>query len=145
MKARRPNANVISGLVRKYARMLGRLRVADTATESDAMWTEMAHMEAVIRIFDPSIDPWNIRPVRHSRSGRSRYLRDAITILRQVGEPMSARDLARCILADRGIRFIRPALEAIACPLHQGLGRMEGLGLVRLSRTPRRWMMDSEP
>jgi polyisoprenoid-binding protein YceI len=54
VKARRPNANVISGLVRKYARMLGRLRVADTATEADAIWTEMAHTEAVIRMFDPS-------------------------------------------------------------------------------------------
>jgi hypothetical protein len=96
--------HVLSGLARKRAELAG---------EADALrarlvqvGTDLGHLDAAIRLFDPDYDLASIRPKRlrdpdMARPGEmSRFVLD---VLRGVAEPMPTPDIAARLIVERGL------------------------------------------
>jgi hypothetical protein len=124
---------LIIGLKRQYARTLGFIDRGEDRAE------DLVHLAAVIRMFQPSIDLSAIKPMRTLRPDREDWIRDALTILRKRGEPMSAGELAQAVLRARGVPVKRATQQHCECSLHAVLWRLEGRGVVRVSDEPKRW------
>jgi hypothetical protein len=136
-KARRPYLYVISALSRKYARLKGRLL---GAPGSNQVITDMAHVGAVLRMFDPELDLDVIRPRRVYEPNRRKFSRTALGIMRTAGRPLQARELARMVMEAQGTDPTdHKRLLSISCGLQAVLGRLEGQGLVVTTGKPRRW------
>jgi hypothetical protein len=123
-------AYVVTALRRKYAELNG---LGDT----DAM----AHVGATLRLYKPSEDLDAIPTIRPYRPQRSKYLADAMRVLRQTNEPMTARAIARRVLEARGVLLILGNLQRVECSLHAVLERLEGEGVVRVGDDPKRWAL----
>lgn len=128
------NTYVLSGLRRRYAVTLGAIEAGQDRGE------DLAHLAAVLLMFNPAEDVAAIAPVRPYRPDRGRWLVKALKVLRTANEPLGARAIARRIMAADGIPatdFKR--LKSIECTLHAVLERMEGCGLTREPGRPKRW------
>ena len=119
---------LIIGLKRQYAKTLGFIAVGGDRADN------LAHLAAVIRMFAPDVDLTAIKPFRPYRPHRSKYLRDALSTQRQADSPMTARALARHVLAARGVPLSRANLQWVECSLHAILKRQEGTSVVRECR-----------
>ena len=118
----------MSALRRKYGELKGFSATGD-----------MANVAATLRLFSPNEDLDAIPAIRPYRQARTRWSRTAISMLRCAGEPMTARALARRVLADRGEPQTLYNLQRVECSLHAVLERLEGRGIVRVSDAPKRW------
>jgi hypothetical protein len=98
------NEHVLSGLIRKHAELSGqagalRLRLVQIGTDID-------HLGAVIRLFDPDCDLASVRPKRPrgpdvARPGEmSRFV---LGVLRGAMEPMPTPAIAGRLMAERGL------------------------------------------
>ena len=124
---------LIFGLKRRYAQTLGLIAAGEDRSD------DLAHLAAVIRMFQPDADLGAIRPIRPYRENRERWTKDALDILRTEGWPMTARALARAVLERRGLPLVRRNLKPVECSLHAVLERLEGRGVVREPGQPKRW------
>ncbi len=124
---------LILGLKRQYGRTLGRIAAGDDCA------ADLEHLAAVIRMFAPDADLAAIKPIRPYRPNRSGYLRDALAVLRQEGEPMKPNELAKRVLAVRGVRLTPANVKRAECSLHVALERLEGQGVVREPGETKRW------
>jgi hypothetical protein len=124
---------LLFGLKRQYGKTLGLIEAGEDRAE------DLAHLAAVIRMFKPAEDLSEIAPIRPYPENRDRWNRDALAILRRENAPMTARALARRILAARGVPLTRRNLQRVECSLHAVLGRLEGRGVVRETTQPKRW------
>ena len=120
---------LIIGLKRQYAKTLGFGDRPD----------DLAHLAAMIRMFAPNTDLSAIKPIRPYRPQRSKYLRDALAILRQAEASMTARALGKRVLAARGVALTPANIARVECSLHAVLERLEGDGVVRVGDQPKRW------
>jgi hypothetical protein len=121
-------AYIVTALRRKYAELKGQ-------GDSDAM----AHVGATLLLFKPDADLDAIPAIRPYRPQRSKYLADALTVLRQANCPMSARAIARRVLEAHGVPLVRRNLQRVECSLHAVLERLEGEGVERVGDEPKRW------
>src|SRR4051812_29854840 len=95
---------VVSGLVKRRAELAGeadalRARIAQIATD-------IGHLDAVIRQFDPDYDLAAIRPKRVRTSdgtGRGEMSRAVLSVLRDAPEPMATAAVVAAIMAARGM------------------------------------------
>ena len=129
---------VLTGLVKRRAELSGegdalRAKLARIATD-------LGHLDAVIRQFDPEYDMATIRPKRPrgddvaKRGERSRVLLD---VLRKTPEPITTAEVVRRVLAVQGqdpadktlVRQVSKRFEA-------ALARQERLGVLRARREP---------
>ena len=124
---------LMHGLKRRYGEILGALDLFDNHVE------DLAHLSAVIRMFDPSADVSTIKPIRRYRRKRVKWLHTALKIMREANAPMTARDIAHRVLAARGEPPTNANLQRVECSMHAALARLEGRGIVRLEGTPKRW------
>ncbi len=133
---------VVFALRRKYAQLKG--MQSHYATEDrEAVTVAMGHVGETLLLFSPGEDLAAVRPRRPYKFRGDRWTELAVTILRVERRPMSARALARRIIAVRGLDHQdRPTLKSIECALHSTLGRLEGHGLERVSVEPKRWAAD---
>jgi hypothetical protein len=138
-KARCPNLYFTGDLRRRYGKTLG--LIADSPTPELA--DDLAALGRVLLMYDASADLAEIKPIRPYRVQRSKYLRDALSVLRQANEPMTARAIARRVLEARGVPLIRGNLQRVECSLHAVLERLEGQGVVRVGDEPKRWALGS--
>jgi len=87
----------LSGAVRQIEQQLAQHR------------TDLAHLDATMRLFDPDIQPGDIRPRRpHHRNAWFRpgeCLRLIYDELREALEPLSTRDLAERIISRRALKL----------------------------------------
>ena len=122
--------------------MYGQLKgeSADLFADHGRIKTDMEHVGAVLRMFDQGIDLATIRPIRPYKPRRSRWSRTALKILREANAPMRGRDLARRVMAERGIdpNDFR-TMVSIECSMQAVLLRLARRGLVVVSGKPRRW------
>ena len=131
------NTYVLSGLRRQYAVTLGSIRAGDNRAE------DLAHLAAVLLMFSPAEDLSAIAPVRPYRANRGRWLAKALAVLRTANEPLSARALARRIMAAEGIpQADYKWFKALECGLYATLSALEGDGVVALAGRPKRWMVE---
>ena len=127
---------LIFGLKRQYAKTLGLIEAGEDGAN------DLDHLAAVILMFKPDENLAAIKPVRPYRENRERWSRTALTILRREGQPMTARALARRVLAHHGVPLIRANLQRVECSLHAVLERLEGRGVIRAEDAPKRWRVD---
>jgi hypothetical protein len=76
--------------------------------QADRLASDMRHIEAVIRMFDPAYDVRRIavkrRQSRNPWFKRGHMFRAAIDVLREAGEPLETREIAARLLAGQGDR-----------------------------------------
>lgn len=129
---------VLTGLVKRRVELSGegdalRAKLARIATD-------LGHLDAVIRQFDPEYDMGSIRPKRPQsldaakRGERSRAVLD---VLREASEPISAAEMVRRVLADQGQDPADGSLvRQVAKRFEMALARQERRGVVRARREP---------
>lgn len=129
--------HVLSALKRRYGQALGMLRQDPTQAEAD-----LAHLTAVIAMFNPAEDLAAIRPIRPYKVDRERWNRTVLTILKGADRPLRAMELARLVLVAHGIDPTdERRLFSISCSLQAVLGRLAAKGLVSFAGKPRRWTL----
>jgi hypothetical protein len=138
---------VLAGLVKRRGELAGeadalRARLAQIGTD-------LGHLDAVIRQFDPECDLAAIRPKRSRgpdaarRGERSRAL---LAVLREAEAPLAAAEIVRRMLARDGQDAAdRKLARAFTKRVATALARQEKRGAVRAVRTPGRaaaWCVD---
>lgn len=95
---------VLAGLTKRRAELSGE---ADTLKARLAqIATDLGHLDAVIRQFDPDYDLGSIRPKRPRGpdvAGRGEMSRFVLGVLREATEPMLTTDIAARFMAQRGM------------------------------------------
>lgn len=125
----------MSALKRRYGQALGMRRLEPVQAEAD-----LAHLRAVIFMFNPAEDLAAIRPIRPYKVDRERWNRTVLTILKAADRPLRAMELARLVLVAHGIDPTdKRRLFSISCSLQAVLGRLATKGLVSATGKPRRW------
>jgi len=124
--------HVVSALKRKYGLLKGELQYT-APVDPEPLMRDIGHVGAVILMFSPTEVLTAIRPIRPRR---------ALGILRTERRAMTARALARRLLAAEGIPPTTEAISCAECALHATLGRLEGLGIVRVPGAPKRWRVE---
>jgi multidrug resistance efflux pump len=97
---------IVGALVEKAAEIRGRIATleGEIAREKEAL----AHLQATLRMFDPRQDVRNVKP-RRARLRRTSHFAQGEIIsrcrdaLRDAEAPVSAEDIARKALADKGL------------------------------------------
>jgi hypothetical protein len=137
--------HVISALVDKRARIDGEIQMR--RFQITRLEMELAHIDAVIRMFRPGYDIAKIatkRTITRSKAGtvRASGTREAMTVLREAGEPLTSREIAERILAKRGMELCPETIGNLANNIHGSLSRRRD-GSVRLDATayPARWQI----
>ena len=137
MKARRPYLYVINALRLKYGRLKG-LLAANAG--SNQLASDLAHVGAVLLMFDPGADLDAIPVRRPYKPHRERWSWTALRILRTADRPLRARELARMVMVAQGVDPTdHGRLVSISCGLQGVLGRLAAQGLVYTVGKPRRW------
>jgi hypothetical protein len=95
MKLNHPNT--VAALVRLHSELGG--RILANRKEAKSLATDMKHVEAVIRMFDPGYDVRRIAVRRRNRTNglfkRGTLFRAALDTLRKAPEPVTTRELSR--------------------------------------------------
>ena len=106
---------------------------------------EMAHVDAVIRMFRPGYDPSKIatkRTIKRSTAGtvRGSGTREALTVLREAREPLTSREIADRILAKNSKPPGGEDGDRLANTIHASLSRRsDGAVKFDASAYPGRW------
>lgn len=125
---------VLTGLRRRYALTLGAIRSGVDRAQ------DLAHLGAVITMFNPGEDLSAIVAVRPHRPDRGHWVAKALTVLRTANAPLSAREIARRIMAADGIPPTdHKRLKSIECSLYATLGALEGDEVIAVVGRPKRW------
>jgi hypothetical protein len=103
--------NTLAGLLEKRAEIAG--QIGHTRAMLRQLIIDLDHVDAAIRIFDPSYDVEGIRqkiPIKAHRAIRSDMTRATLDALRDAPGPMTTKELARHVMAERGLNTADAAL-----------------------------------
>lgn len=135
----------MSALLEKRARKLGEIKA--NRFEAMRLAMELAHIDAVIRMFRPGVDLAAVKPKRtFNRSPaalpKGAGTRLAVDILRETGEALTAPELATAVLI-RADKEVEPlAVAMLAKAIHSSLSRQKRPVAVYDRRTwPGRWAL----
>jgi hypothetical protein len=133
--------NIISTLERKYAQLLGLQAKLSRASVSQ----DIAHVEAVIRMFNPEWTGVGIKPRevrKRSRWGRrGTGIRAAMAVLREADRPLSARDIAIEVMRRRGRSDVpNDEIVEIMAAFNLGLQQRIGREVILIKGYPKRWL-----
>jgi hypothetical protein len=123
----------LAALVRKRAELAGDIEAGLARIARQR--AELVHLDAVIRLLDPAAEPEAIRPKIPRNNGcdwfgRGELARMAFDALRGAPKPLSAVDIARTVLARKGMEPVDVvALRRVKNMVDAMLRRREG-GLV---------------
>lgn len=137
------DTHVMSALKDKRARLDGEIQMR--RFQIIRLEIELAHVDAVIRMFRPGFDPAKIatkRTITRSRAGtiRGAGTREALTVLRESTEPMTSREIANRVLAKHGKPLMGEDSERLANNIHAALSRRkDGAVTFDASVYPGRW------
>ena len=107
--AERPNT--LAGLVEKRAEIAGEM--SHTRAKLRQLIIDLDHVDAAIRLFDPAYDIAGIRqkiPSAAHRAIRGDMTRATLDALRDAPGPMTTIELARHVMAERGLNTADKAL-----------------------------------
>ena len=134
---------VLAGLAKRRAELAGEAETLRARLVQIA--TDMGHLDAVIRQFDPDYDLGSIRPKRSrgpdvARPGEiSRFV---LGVLRDAGEPVPTSDVAARLMAERGMdRQDRKLVEQITKRIVSTLRHQGHKGTVRPQPGPGRVLL----
>ena len=127
-------------LKRRYAQAKGALFASDLFADREKLAADMAHLGAVVVMFDPKADLAAIKPIRPYRANRRVWTRTALDILRTSDRPLRTWELARKVMAKHGVPLDdKGALFSIGCSLQAVLRKRVEEGTVRRSGKPPYW------
>lgn len=136
--------HVVSALIDKYRRVAGEL--ASLGRVAQALRSDLAHLEAAIRIFKSDCDPSELPPILPRRPnvvfGHGELARMAYDILRDAPDPMTSREIVAIAMERKGMvepeeRVLRGIVNSLNGCMENRVKagtvvRHDGLG-------PRRW------
>ncbi|CAH2407924.1 conserved hypothetical protein [Mesorhizobium escarrei] len=106
--------HVVHALVRKRAEIAGQIEHNQLALRR--LIAELDHLDATIRIFEPSIDVGRIPakpvPPRHA-AFKGEVTRVVLSMLREAAGPLTSRDIATQLMTERGLSKEDNALSVI--------------------------------
>ncbi len=127
---------VVSGLVKRRAELVGEADALRTRLAQIA--TDVGHLDATIRLFDPDFDLGAIRPKRRraaGTAGRGEMSRAVLGVLRKAAEPMTTAAVVEAVMAGRGMDGQdRKAADLMMGRVGMALRRQERNGVVRGER-----------
>jgi hypothetical protein len=124
------NEHVISALVRLHAQIGGKIKA--NKSEATRLVTDMKHVEAVLHMIQPDFNARKIAAKRQTHANPLFKRRSmwplALGVLRSAPEPMTAREIAKAMLATKGIETPtydqwRSVYGAISPSLRHHVGR----------------------
>ena len=96
--------HVITALVRKRGELAGQIDLAQTVVRQ--LVIDLDNLDAAIHLFDPTIELQEIKarpvPPRH-QAFRGEVSRIVLAALRNARTPLTAQDIARHVMAERGL------------------------------------------
>ena len=129
---------IVSGLVTKRSELAG--EVKHHRRELQRLADELGHVDATIRLFDPSYDLGAIRvrqrSHRHQWFGQGECQRLVLEILREAVEPLSGNALTHALLVHKGLEHHREAPAQVKKTASAVLRRLLAKGVVRHSTRP---------
>ena len=129
-----PDTFAILALRRKRARIAGEIEAAERRIAP--LRETLAHLDAVLRLFDAVRDPELIPAIRPCQRGlffgHGQQTRLCLEALREAGRPMRARAVAEYAMMAKGLPVDdRHVCEGIADQVRIALTRLEKRGMVR--------------
>ena len=124
---------MLAGLTKRRAELAGE---ADTLKARLAqIGTDLGHLDAVIRQFDPDYDLGSIRAKRPRGpdvAGRGEMSRFIMKVLREATEPVATHDVVRRLMAERGqdaedCRLVKLTMKRVG----MAFSRQKAAGTVR--------------
>lgn len=140
-------SHVISALVDKRARLDGEIKAR--RYQIMRLEVELAHVDAVIRMFRPSYDIDKIATKRSFGKNpagvpKSAGGRQALTVLREAGVPLTANEIAGRVLAALGKPDSEEARKMLAATIVSTFSRRrDGAVAYDASTHPGRWSIAS--
>jgi hypothetical protein len=129
---------VVSGLVAKRSELAG--EVDRYRQELKRLADELGHVDATIRLFDPSYDLSTIRirkrGHRHQWFGQGECQRLVLEVLREAATPLSGNDLTHALLVRKGLEEQHEASIQIKKTASAVLRRLLVKGVVSRSALP---------
>lgn len=126
-------SHVVSGLVAKRGELAG--EVEHHRRELQRLTEALGHVDAAIRLFDPSYEHSAIRARepshRTQRFGPGECQRRVLEVLREAAEPLSGHDLAQAAAAHKGLEPDREVPAQIKKTASAVLRRLLAKGVVR--------------
>lgn len=132
-------------LVRLHADIGGRIKI--NRQEAKRLADDMKHVEAVLRMFDPTYNVAAIVQRRRVHGNpyfkRGTLFREAMGLLRTAEQPLTARDIIAGLLAAKGITNATTAqIRGLCGGLNNSLKNNEGKTVERVGEgAPARWRL----
>jgi hypothetical protein len=122
--------HVISALRSKRAELSGELIVAEKRILQ--LHTDIDSLDGAIRVFDPTAEPHNIRPILRRKKPtfipRGQCSRAILDMLRRADGPMTVREIVAQLAADyRMDASDAGAMNALVAKVRNTLARQKGL------------------
>jgi hypothetical protein len=141
----KPNHPILSGLVKLHADLGG--RILANRKEATKLTSDMKHIEAVIRMFEPGYDVRRIAVRRRNRKNpwfkRGTLFRAALDVLRRADGPLTTREIAVAMLRAKGVS--QPGLKQLRDlygGIQSSMRNYEGKSVERVGEgMPRRWRL----
>ena len=131
-------SHVVSGLVAKRGELAG--QVEHYRRELQRLAEQLVHVDATIRLFDPSYDVKGIRARKQGqRSQRFRpgeCQRLVLEVLRDALEPLSGGTLAQAVVARKGLGATGQELARVQKTALAVLRRLVAKGVARSAALP---------
>jgi hypothetical protein len=139
------NHPILSGLIKLHADLGG--QIFENRKRAEKLAEDMKHVEAVIRMFEPSFDVRKISMKRRYKSNpwfkRGTLFRHAIDALRVAEKPLTAREIAEAMIHAEGVsdpmpESVRDLIGGVNASLQNNAGKMvEKVG----EGMPARWKL----
>jgi hypothetical protein len=139
--------HVISALVDKRARIDGEIKAR--RFQIMRLECELAHVDAVIRMFRPGYDVSKIATKRSfmknpAGTPRGSGSREALTVLRESGEALTSSEIARRVLAKQGRADTPESRGMLANSIHSTFSRRkDGAVTCDASIYPAKWSISA--
>jgi hypothetical protein len=117
--------------------------------EGERLSESMQHVEHVIKLFDPAYDVRQISARRRQKGNgwfrRGTIIRRALEVLKQSPQPLTAREIAQRMLADRGIAYESvgsKAMRSLTAAVQASLTNHSGTTVEQFGESfPSRWQI----
>ena len=130
--------HVVTALVAKRAEIAG--QIEHTQTNLRQLIIDLDNIDAAIRLFKPDIDLEKIRPKPlppRNQAFRGEVSRLILSALRQSSVPLTTHDLARHVMAERGLNTADKRLvHTIGKRVGSSMRHLRERGLVRSEKGP---------
>ena len=137
----------INTLERLYSELGG--QIVENKEEAQRLARQMLHIEAVIKLLDPTFNLRRIAVKRRKPNPwfkRGTVYRRAVDVLRTATEPMTAGQIAAAILTKEGIEDASKAdVQGVSLGIQHSLKNHEGKGVEIVGEArPARWRLTTK-